>query len=70
MWLGLSSPSWTISSARSVSTAVMPSAASASFSPVSWVAMDLTFTTRSAPAARVREATRAFASSAPSAQCT
>ena len=50
--------------------AVMPSAASASFSPVSWVAIDFTFTTRSAPAARVSEATRALASSAPLAQCT
>ena len=50
--------------------AVMPSAASASFSPVSWVAIDFTFTTRSAPAARVSEATRALASSALLAQCT
>ena len=70
MWLGRSWPSWTMSSARSVSSAPMPSAASASFSPVSWVVMLLTLTTASAPAARTRPATIAFASSAPAAQCT
>ncbi len=48
----------------------MPSAASASFSPVSWVAIDFTLTTRSAPAARTRPATIAFASPASCAQCT
>ena len=70
MWLGRSWPSWTMSSARSVSSASMPSAASASFSPVSWVTIDLTLTTRSAPAARVRPATIALASPASWAQCT
>jgi len=70
MWLGRSSPSWTISSARSVSTARMPSAARASFSPVSWVAIDLTLTTESAPASRTRRATIALASAASRAQCT
>ena len=70
MWLGRSWPSWTMSSARSVSSAVMPSAASASFSPVSWVAIDFTLTTPLAPASRTRRATIALASSAPEAQCT
>ena len=46
---GRSSPSCTISSARSVSQAAMPSAASASLSPISWVAIDLTLTTSSTP---------------------
>ena len=50
--------------------AVMPAAASASLSPVSWVAIDFTFTTWSAPAARVSETTRALASAASPAQCT
>ena len=59
-----------MSSARSVSSAVMPPAASASFSPVSWVAMLLTLTIPSAPAPRTSPATIAFASSAPAAQCT
>ena len=49
---GLSSPSWTMSSARSVSCAVMPAASSASLRPISWVAIDLTLTTSSAPVAR------------------
>ena len=49
MWLGRSSPSCTISSARSVSQAAMPCAASASLSPISWVAIDLTLTTSSMP---------------------
>ena len=44
---GRSSPSWTISSARSVSQAEMPSAASASLSPISWVTIDFTLTTSS-----------------------
>ena len=47
MWLGLSWPSWTISSARSVSQAAIPAAARASLSPISWVAIDLTLTTSS-----------------------
>ena len=70
MWLGRSWPSCTMSSARSVSSALMPSAASASFSPVSWVAIDFTLTTPSAPALRTRPATIALASSASAAQCT
>jgi hypothetical protein len=59
-----------ISSARSVSTAVMPAAASASFRPISSVAIDLTLTTWSAPAARASEATISLASVASAAQCT
>ena len=47
-----SSPSWMISSARSVSTARTPASASASFSLISSVAIDLTFTTSSTSAAR------------------
>ena len=70
MWLGRSSPSWTMSSARSVSIAVMPTASSASLRPVSWVAIDLTLTTLSAPACRTRSATIALASAASLAQCT
>ena len=50
-------PSWTISSARSVSHAAMPAASSASLSPISWVAIDLTLTTSSAPVARTRSVT-------------
>ena len=49
MWLGRSWPSWTISSARSVSWAVMPACSRASLRPISWVAIDLTLTTSSAP---------------------
>ena len=45
-------PSWTISSARSVSSAWMPSASSASFIPISSVASDLTLITSSVPCAR------------------
>ena len=45
MWEGRSSPSCTISSARSVSYARMPASASASLSPISCVAIDLTLTT-------------------------
>ncbi len=59
-----------MSSARSVSSALMPTAARASFSPVSCVAIDFTLTTPSAPAPRTRAATIAFASSASAAQCT
>ena len=70
MWLGRSSPSCTISSARSVSIARMPSAARASFSPVSWVAIDLTLTTLSASASLTSLATIALASAASRAQCT
>ena len=42
---GRSWPSWTMSSARSVSQTSMPSAASASLSSISWVVIDLTLTT-------------------------
>ena len=70
MWLGRSWPSCTMSSARSVSTARMPLAARASFSPVSWVAIDLTFTTVSASASLTSRATIALASAASRAQCT
>ena len=67
---GRSWPSWTISSARSVSQAAMPSFASASFSSISWVTIDLTLTTSSAPAAFTSRATIAFASAASRAQWT
>ena len=62
MWRGRSSPSWTISSARSVSQAAMPSSASASLSPISWVAIDLTLTTSSTPCDFATSATIRFAS--------
>ena len=48
---GRSWPSWTIISARSVSQTSMPSSRSASFSSISWVAIDLTLTTSRAPVA-------------------
>ena len=67
---GRSRPSWTMSSARSVSQAAMPSRASASLSSISWVAIDLTLTTSSAPAAWTRSTTMAFASAASRAQWT
>ena len=51
---GRSWPSWTISSARSVSCAVMPAAASASLRPISSVTIDLTLTASVAPVARTR----------------
>ena len=70
MWLGASCPSCTISSARSVSQAAMPASASASLSPISWVAMDLTLTTERAPAARTMPATSWLASAASRAQWT
>jgi hypothetical protein len=54
IWLGRSWPSWTISSARSVSVASIPAAPSASFSPISWVAIDLTLTTLVCPVARIK----------------
>ena len=44
-----SSPSWMISSARSVSIARTPASASASLSLISSVTIDLTFTTSSTP---------------------
>ena len=67
---GRSSPSWTISSARSVSQAAIPSAASASLSPISWVTIDLTLTTSSTPCDFATSATIRLASSASRAQCT
>ena len=48
----------------------MPSAASASFSPISWVAIDLTLTTSSTPCAFATSATIRLASAASRAQCT
>jgi hypothetical protein len=70
MWLGASSPSCTISSARSVSHAAMPARASASFNPISWVVIDFTFTTSSTPVACTNAVTIAVASRASRAQCT
>ena len=58
----MSCPSCTISSARSVSQAAIPAASSASLRPISWVAIDLTLTTSSAPVARTSEVTIRFAS--------
>src|SRR5690606_11665175 len=57
-----SPPIWTMSSARSVSSAVMPLAANASLSPISWVVMDLTLTTSDRPVARTSSTTMRFAS--------
>ncbi len=70
MWLGLSSPSWTMSSARSVSIAAIPFSSRCSLRPVSWVAIDLTFTTSSEPVARTRSVMIRFASSESRAQWT
>jgi hypothetical protein len=70
MWDCSSSPSWMISSARSVSTARTPVAASASFSSISSVAIDLTFTTSSTAWSRAMPQTIWLASSASRAQCT
>ena len=67
---GMSPASCTMSSARSVSTAVMPWAARCSLSPISCVAMDLTLTTSVAPAARTRSVTIRLASAASVAQWT
>src|SRR6266540_3898765 len=67
---GKSLLSWTISSARSVSTAWIPAASSASFSSISWVAIDLTLTTSVTPVARTTSVTTAHASAASRAQCT
>ena len=70
MWLGRSWPSWTISSARSVSQAWIPAASRASLSSISWVAIDLTLTTSSAFRSCTRPTTIRLASSASRAQCT
>ena len=51
-------------------TAAIPRAASASLSPISWVAIDFTLTTSSAPCACAIVATMPHASSASRAQCT
>jgi hypothetical protein len=48
----------------------MPAEARASLSPISWVAIDLTLTTWSAPAARTRSVTTRLASVASRAQWT
>ena len=55
---------------QSVSCAVMPAAASASFSPISSVTIDLTLTTSRAPVAATRPVMMRLASSASLAQCT
>ena len=70
MWEGVSSASWTMSSARSDSIARMPACASASFRPISWVAIDLTFSTSRASRSSARRVTISEASSASRAQCT
>lgn len=67
---GRSSPSCTISSARSVSYAAMPSASRCSFRPISCVAIDLTLTTSVSPVARTSSVTIRLASAASVAQCT
>ena len=62
--------SWLMSSARSVSTAAIPSAARASLRPISSVAIDLTLMTSETPWSRAMPATIALASTASRAQCT
>ena len=62
--------SWMISSARSVSIASIPCSASASLSPISSVASDLTLITSRAPWSRAMPATMRFASAPSRAQCT
>jgi hypothetical protein len=66
----VSCASWLISSARSVSIAVIPCASSAVLSSISSVAMDLTLITSRAPWPRAIAATVALASAASRAQCT
>ena len=70
MWLGRSFPSWTMSSAKSVSQAAMPWSARDSLRPISWVAIDLTLTTSSTSCDRAMSATIAQASSSVRAQWT
>ena len=65
-----SSPSWTISSARSVSIAWTPRRASASLRPISSDSSDLTLMTSSVPLSRAIPATIAFASAPSRAQWT
>ena len=67
---GVSPASWTISSARSVSTAVTPARARPSFSPISSVASDFTLITSRASRSRAMRATIATASAASRAQWT
>ncbi len=67
---GQSPSSWRISSAKSVSIASTPPAASASLRPISSVVSDFTFTTSVTPCARATLSTAAFASAASRAQCT
>ncbi len=67
---GRSWPSWTMSSARSVSYAAIPAASRASLRPISWVAMDLTLTTSRWPVASTSPVTIRLASSASAAQWT
>ncbi len=65
-----SSPSWMISSARSVSTACTPAASSRSLRSISSVTIDLTLTTSETPASRAMPATIEHASLPSLAQCT
>src|SRR5215216_38293 len=67
---GSSAASCTISSARSVSIAEIPRRASASLSPISSVASDLTLISSRAPCASAMRATIAHASVPSRAQCT
>ena len=67
---GRSSASWTMSSARSVSSATTPACSSASLRPISSVAIDFTLTTSSNPWSRAIPATIPFASAASRAQWT
>ena len=67
---GLSSPSWTISSARSVSWAWIPALSRCSLRPVSWVAIDFTLTTSVSPVSRTRSVIISLASLASRAQWT
>jgi L-lactate utilization protein LutC len=70
MWDCSSSPSCTISSARSVSMAAMPRSASASLSLISSDASDLTLITSSLPCSRAMRATIPLASAPSRAQWT
>ena len=62
--------SCSISSAKSVSSASTPRAASASLSPISSVVSDFTLTTSCSPWPATMPATRSLAASASAAQCT
>ena len=70
MWDCWSSPSWMISSARSVSIARMPRSSSASLSPISSDSSDLTLITSVASCSRAMPATIEFASAPSRAQWT